>query len=79
MTPHARTGSATAAAAGAPAAPPPADAGPGRLGPRWLVPVMFAAFCALTLWCAVALLADRRGTPPAPAPQVASVAALRLG
>jgi hypothetical protein len=79
MTPDASTGSATPAAADATPAPRPATPGSGRARARWLVPLLFAAFCALTLWCAVALLAERRGTPPAPARQVASVAAVRTG
>jgi hypothetical protein len=49
-------------------------------GPRpWLLPVLFAAFCALTVWCAVALLADRHGAPPAPARRAAPVAILPAG
>jgi hypothetical protein len=79
MTADASTGSASPAAADAPAAPRTAASGPGRAPSRWLVPVLFAAFCALTLWCALALLADRQGTRPSPAPPLASVGALHLG
>jgi hypothetical protein len=78
MTADAITGSTTPAA-DAPAAPRAAAPGSGPAPSRWLVPVLFAAFCALTLWCALALLADRQGTRPPPGPPLASVAAPRAG
>jgi len=45
----------------------------------WILPFLFAVFCVVTLWCAVALLAERHGAPSSPARRVAPVAALRVG